>query len=109
MAYDFSKHNRTGKEYKNLEGLYNDDPNLIYPVIGLYITTTKKGDHPVVQSEDYNINLPKHLTQPVSEMLSNPECMAAIRAGECGIQIYSYELPEDYPGEIFYSCKFVNI
>ena len=108
--FNFSKYNRAGQEYKTLEGLYLEKPDFKHPVRSIYINTKSKfGDAPVVVSDGYNINLPKHMAATVSEMIEDPEAMALIRAGKVAISIYTYTNEEDFPGETFYGATFEEI
>lgn len=108
--FNFSKYNRAGQEYKTLGGLFEEKGDFIHPIRSIYINTKSKfGDAPVVVSDGYNINLPKHMCATVAEMLQDPEAMALVRAGKVGISIYSYTNEEEYPGETFYGATFVEI
>ncbi len=108
--FNFSKYNRAGQEYKTLRGLYEENTDLIYPIRSIYINTKSKfGDAPVIVSDGFNINLPKHMAATVIEMLQDPEAMALIRAGKVGIKVYTYENAEDFPGETFYGATFEEI
>ena len=108
--FNFSKYNRAGQEYKTLGGLFEEMPDIIHPIRSIYINTKSKfGDAPVVVSDGYNINLPKHMTATVSEMLQDPEAMALIRAGKVGLSVYEYSNEEEFPGETFYGATFEEI
>lgn len=108
--FNFSKYNRAGQEYKTLGGLFEEQGDLICPVRSIYINTKGKfGDAPVVVSDGFNINLPKHMTATVQEIIADPEAMAEIRAGKVGIKPYEYTNEAEYPGETFYGCTFENI
>lgn len=108
--FSFSKYNRAGQEYKTLGGLFEEDPNLIHPICSIYINDKSKfGDAPVIVSDGYNINLPKHMTATVQEMIADPEAMALIRAGKVGIKVYEYTNEEEFPGETFYGATFEEI
>lgn len=107
--FNFSKYNRAGQEYKTLEGLFLENADFKHPIRSMYINTKSKfGDAPVVISDGYNINLPKHMTATVYEMLQDPECMALIRAGKVVLSIYEYT-NDDYPGQTFYGATFEEI
>ena len=108
--FNFSKYNRAGQPYRTLQGLFEDDSNLIHPVRSIYINTKSKfGDAPVVVSDGYNINLPKHMAATVTEMLQDQEAMVLIRAGKVGIKVYEYTNEEEFPGEKFYGATFEEI
>lgn len=108
--FNFSKYNRAGQEYRTLRGLYEDKPDLIYPIRSIYINTKSKfGDAPVIVSDGFNINLPKHMTATVAEMLQDAEVMTLIRAGKVGIKVYEYTNEEEFPGETFYGATFEEV
>ena len=108
--FNFSKYNRAGQEYKTLGGLFEESPDLIHPIRSIYINTKSKfGDAPVVVSDGYNINLPKHMCATVQEMLQDSEAMALIRAGKVGLSIYEYTNEDEFPGETFYGATFEEI
>lgn len=108
--FNFSKYNRAGQEYFTLEGLFEQNPDLIHTIRSIYINTKSKfGDAPVVVSDGYNINLPKHMCATVQEMLGDPEAMALIRAGKVGIKVYTYTNEDEFPGETFYGATFEEI
>ena len=108
--FNFSKYNRAGQEYRTLEGLYEEKPDLIHTIRSIYINTKSKfGDAPVIVSDGYNINLPKHMAATVQEMIGDPEAMALIRAGKVGIKIYTYTNEEEFPGQTFYGATFEEI
>lgn len=105
--FNFSKYNRAGQEYKTLGGLFEENPDLIHPIRSIYVNTKSKfGDAPVIVSDGYNINLPKHMTATVLEMMQDAEAMTLIRAGKVGIKIYTYTNEEEFPGETFYGATF---
>lgn len=108
--FNFSKYNRAGQEYKSLRGLFEESGDLIHPIRSIYINDKSKfGDAPVIVSDGYNINLPKHMTATVAEMIADPAAMAEIRSGRVGIKIYEYTNEEEYPGETFYGATFEEI
>lgn len=108
--FNFSKYNRAGQEYKTLRGLFEEQGDLICPIRSIYINTKSKfGDAPVIVSDGFNINLPKHMTATVMEMLQDPEAMALIRVGKVGIKVYTYTNEDEFPGQTFYGAIFEEI
>ena len=108
--FNFSKYTRAGQEYKTLRGLFEEKGDLIHPIRSIYINDKSKfGDAPVIVSDGYNINLPKHMAATVAEMIADPAAMAEIRAGRVGVRIYEYTKEEEYPGETFYGATFEEI
>ena len=79
-------------EYKKLEELYKEDKNRIYFVRMFY--TNKKsmfGENEVVVTDNYIINLPKHLTETVKKIVNNEEYLKLINEGKFVFKIYEYE------------------
>ena len=78
--------------YLSLEDLFNMGEDKIYPVKALYINKKSIfGDAPcVVINEDTTVNLPKHLTDVVIEMINDEECINAINNDEVKFSIYKY-------------------
>lgn len=99
MAFTISKFNRTklfdftapeGFEYKSLEQA--KEIKDVFPVRAVYINTKSKfGDAPVMATDDFFINLPKHQLESVKSIMADSEAVHAINAGFVAIQIYDYE------------------
>ena len=79
-------------EYKKLGELYNEDKDRIYTV-RMFYTNRKSmfGENEVVVTDDYMINLPKHLTNIVEEIKNNEEYVKLINEGKFAFNIYEYE------------------
>ena len=104
MSYA-TKFNRSGNKftfkqgenvnYISLEDLFNMSEDKIYPVKVLYINKKSLyGDSPcIVINEDTTVNLPKHLTETVIEMINDEECVNAINNGEVKFLVYRYYEP----------------
>ena len=106
MSYA-TKFNRSGNKftfkqgenvnYVSLEDLFNMSEDKIYPVKALYINKKSLyGDSPcIVINEDTTVNLPKHLTETVIEMINDKECVNAINNGEVKFLVYRYYEPKN--------------
>lgn len=96
-----------GTEYRSLKEMYNgENGDNIYPVKGMYINRKSKfGDSPVIVSDEYFINLPKHLLENVQEMLKDNELIEAINANKFGCEVYEYETN----GKTCYSVNWVDM
>ena len=85
--------NTDGYKYITLQELQDPaDLEKVYQLLGLYINRKSKfGESPVAIISGYFVNLPKHLTNDVKEMLSDPETVDDIKAGKCGFSIREYD------------------
>lgn len=94
-----------GLEYASGEGLLNKyGKNAIYEVSALYISKAGLyGDSPIARvtvssyslgagDNDYTclLNMPKHMTDVVKEILSDPASINDIRSRKVGIKLYNY-------------------
>lgn len=79
-------------EYKKLEELYKEDKDRIY-IVRMFYTNKKSlyGENEVVVTDDYIINLPKHLTETVEKIVNNEEYLKLINEGKLAFNIYEYE------------------
>lgn len=80
----------------------------VYQLRALLINRKGKfGNQPVLVTNTHCINGPKHLLKDVSDMLADPEAIAAIREGKAGFVIREYEA-SDY-GKLCYSVDWVDL
>ena len=95
-------------EYKSLESLYSSKKgaNNLLDVKGLYINHKSKfGDAPVLVSDKFYVNLPKHLCDEVVEMIKDDDVVEAINNGKAMAEIYTYESN----GKTCYSVNWVDV
>lgn len=91
-------------EYKKLEELYKEDKDRIYIVRMFYTNKKSKfGENEVVVTDNYIINLPKHLTETVKKIVNNEEYVKLINEGKFAFNIYEYEYS---PGKKAYSVNW---
>lgn len=78
--------------YKKLEELYKENKNGVY-IVRMFYTNKKSlyGENEVVVTDDYIINLPKHLTETVEKIVENEEYIKLINEGKFAFNIYEYE------------------
>ena len=78
--------------YKKLEELYKENKNGVY-IVRMFYTKKKSlyGENEVVVTDDYIINLPKHLTETVEKIVENEEYIKLINEGKFAFNIYEYE------------------
>lgn len=92
-------------DFKSLKNLYVDGGDNRFPVLGVYINHKGKyGDAPVAVSKPYFINLPKHLTETVEQMLMDEDFINAVNRGQVSAEIYRYETN----GKECYSINWVD-
>lgn len=91
------KHNHENKftyklESETFKKLAELDENEVYTVRGLFISRKGKyGDHPVAVGNDFFIDLPKHATQEVKDIIADDDDVKAINDGKVGIKARPYE------------------
>ena len=78
-------------EYKKLEELYKEDRDRIY-IVRMFYTNKKSmyGENEIVVTDDYIINLPKHLTETVEKIVNNEVYLKLINEGKFVFNIYEY-------------------
>ena len=78
--------------FVTLEELYKEfGASTVYPVKACYINKKSKfGDHGVVATGNYMVDMPKHLTNTISEIMLDNETIEAINTGHFGFSIYVY-------------------
>ena len=82
-------------EYRKLEELYKDNKDGVYVVRMFYTNKKSKfGENEVVVTDDYIINLPKHLTEKVEQIIKDDKYLELINQGKFGFKIYEYEYNE---------------
>ncbi|BDI21165.1 hypothetical protein [Staphylococcus phage vB_SauP_JS26] len=67
---------------------------------------SKFGVQGVIVTDDYNVNLPNHLTELIKEMRSDEDVVNIINAGEVQFTIYEYENKKGQKG---YSINFGQV
>ena len=79
-------------EYKRLEQLYKENKDGVY-IVRMFYTNKKSlyGENEVVVTDDYIINLPKHLTETVEKIVNNEDYLKLINEGKFVFNIYEYE------------------
>jgi len=79
-------------EYKKLGDLYKENKDGVY-IVRMFYTNKKSmyGENEVVVTDDYIINLPKHLTETVEKIVNTEEYLKLINEGKFVFNIYEYE------------------
>ncbi|WHB31148.1 hypothetical protein 2868B2F2S11_00005 [Staphylococcus phage vB_Sa_2868B2] len=67
---------------------------------------SKFGEQGVIVTDDYNVNLPNHLTELIKEMRSDEDIVNIINDGEVQFTIYEYENKKGQKG---YSINFGQV
>ncbi len=118
MSTFASRHNKQSfgidtRDFKfvKLAELFNSKENggkdTIHNVNGLFVHKSKLGDSPVIidVANKQLVNLPKHMTDEVREILSSEEDVNDIKNGKVGYTIYEY----DSHGKKCYNVRFVDL
>lgn len=86
--YDNEKH----REYINLQKLFTTfGKDKVYTVHALFINKKSRfGDAPLIVTEDYKVNAPKHLLNTVKAMMEDKDVINLINERKVGFKIYSY-------------------
>lgn len=88
-SFDFEEKERP---FKKLEDLYNMNPKKKWEIVAIFINTKGKyGNQPVFVTDDYNVNLPKHLLEMCEELRQDDEVVDLINQRKIGFDIYEYE------------------
>ena len=97
-------------EYRTLEELFKENVETIY-IVKMFYTNKKSmyGENEVVVTDDYIINLPKHLTEKVEEIINNEEYLQLIREGKFAFNIYEYEYTQGKQVHKAYSVNWGTI
>ena len=91
--------------FKKLSDFYNQGIKVIQ-VFGFFLTKSENyGLQPIAITKDCLVNLPKHKTEAISDMLKNAECVNAIKNGECSLKLREYK--SNYK-KICYDFDFIN-
>ncbi|WNM64244.1 single-stranded DNA binding protein [Staphylococcus phage vB_SA_STAP152] len=67
---------------------------------------SKFGEQGVIVTDDYNVNLPNHLTELIKDMRQDEDVVNIINAGEVQFTIYEYE---NKKGQTSYSINFGQV
>lgn len=97
-------------EYKKLEELFKENKDGVY-VVRMFYTNKKSmyGENEVVVTDDYIINLPKHLTKTVEKIVENEDYLKLINEGKFAFNIYEYEYKQGKETKKAYSVNWGTI
>lgn len=97
-------------EYKKLKELYEENKDGVY-VVRMFYTNKKSmyGENEVVVTDDYIINLPKHLTETVEKIVENEDYLKLINEGKFAFTIYEYEYKQGKETKKAYSVNWGTI
>ena len=83
--------NTEGFTFKKLADFYKSGVKIIR-VFGFFFTKSENyGLQPIAITSDYLVNLQTHKRDIISDMLKNPECVSAIKNGECSLKLREYK------------------
>ena len=79
----------------------------ILTVQGMYTHNKSQfGEKGIIITPTVNIDCPEHMIKMIKEVISDPELVAGVNAGKCGLKFRSYE---DDHGVTRWSATFVDI
>ena len=77
--------------FKKLSDFFSQGVKTIQ-VFGFFFTKSENyGLQPIAITKDCLVNLPTHKRDIISDMLKNPECVSAIKNGECSLKLREYK------------------
>jgi hypothetical protein len=77
--------------FKKLSDFFSQGVKTIQ-VYGFFFTKSENyGLQPIAITKDCLVNLPTHKRDIISDMLKNPECVSAIKNGECSLKLRQYK------------------
>lgn len=77
--------------FKKLSDFFGQGVRTIQ-VFGFFFTKSENyGLQPIAITKDCLVNLPTHKRDIISDMLKNPECVSAIKNGECSLKLREYK------------------
>lgn len=77
--------------FKKLSDFFGQGVKIIQ-VFGFFFTKSGNyGLQPIAITKDCLVNLPTHKRDIISDMLKNPECVSAIKNGECSLKLREYK------------------
>lgn len=77
--------------FKKLSDFFGQGVKIIQ-VFGFFFTKSENyGLQPIAITKDCLVNLPTHKRGIISDMLKNPECVSAIKNGECSLKLREYK------------------
>lgn len=98
------------QDFKTLEELFKaNGKEQTYIVKGVYVYKSTYGDGCFIKSDGYNISLPTHMVEAITEIRKDRESVEQINRGKAGVKIYTYTLSDKYPDKVFYSVNFVEL
>ena len=91
--------------FKKLSDFFSQGVKTIQ-VFGFFFTKSENyGLQPIAITKDCLVNLPTHKRDIISDMLKNPECVAAIKNGECSLKLREYKSKYN---KMCYDFDFIN-
>lgn len=101
-----------GYSYVSLSWLHSKYPNNVFRVYAMYINTKGNYDpQPTFVINRALVNIPAHCTTTVDMILHDAESVEAIKRGEVGFRVYTYQSknPKAKKQQVCYSIRYVDI
>lgn len=97
--------NSSNFPFRKIADVYGEGVKLV-KIRGFYVQEGKFGKQANAITDSYILNLPKHATETIEQILDDSEAVESIKNGECWIQLYPYH-SKTYNKECF-SFNFVD-
>lgn len=98
----------TDFDYISLAKLYEQDGDKPHKVLGIYINTKSTyGEQGIAILDGYNLNLPKHLTDDVKDILNSDDDVMDIIDGKVGLVVYPYRRKGEQKD--YYSIRWIDL
>jgi hypothetical protein len=96
-------------EYKSLHDLFNDyGKDKVFTVRAIFINKKSKfGESPIIATDMFLVNCPKHMVDSVKEMLIDDDVITAVNNGELGFTVYPYNTKNT--SDVCYGLTWVDI
>lgn len=97
-------------EYRDLKSLLKENgPDKEYPVHGFYINRKSQyGDAPVIISDGFYVNAPRHMLDDVIKIMGDAEAIDAVNNGLVAFKVRTYEA-KNYNNKKCYGVEFVDV
>ena len=97
--------NTEGFTFKKLADFFKSGVKTIQVFGFFFVKSENFGLQPVAILRDCLLNLPTHKRDIISDMLKNPDCVNAIKNGECSLKLREYKSKYN---KTCYDFDFIN-
>lgn len=97
--------NTEGFTFRKLGDFFNQGIKTIQVFGFFFVKSNEFGLQPIAITNNCLVNLPKHKTEDISDMLKIDECVNAIKNGECSLKLRKYKSQYN---KVCYDFDFIN-